>query len=123
MIIVTRLIKKANNTSRRMHQEVELMTINGCNNRSLLQQADMHFVIARRIIADLPIPPTNDLMYKLVDDMMAGKYADLGPIDKADNNWSRWLERTKDILQKDGRWAIYNSKNTLNTYPIISIRR
>lgn len=103
-----------------MHKEVELMTINGNNNRSLLQQADIHFVIARRIIADLPLAPTNDLMYKIVDDMMEGKYADLGPIEQADNNWSSWLERTKNILYKDGRLFKYPGQTTT---PIISIRR
>ena len=114
-----RLIKKANNTSRRMHREVELMTINGNNNRSLIQQADMHFIIAKRIIADLPLTPTNDLTYKLVDDMMEGKYADLGPIDKAENNWSCWLDRTKDILQNDGRWV---KTSTTIDKPIIMCR-
>ena len=99
----TRLRKVAN--SRRIYKEIELMTINGNNNRSLLQQADMHFIIAKRIIADLPLSPTNDLMYKIVDDMMEGKYADLGPIDNCDENWEQWLQRTKDILQNNGRWV------------------
>lgn len=119
--MLKRLKKKiANNTSRRMHQEVELMTVNGNNNRSLIQLADMHFVIAKRIIADLPLVPTNDLTYKLVDDMMEGKYADLGPIDQADDNWDKWLDRTKQILQKDGRLAGYQPVTNL---PIISIKR
>lgn len=96
------MIKKANHTSPRMHKEVELQTIGGDNNRSKVQLANMQFVISKRLIADLPLVPTNNLIYSLVDDMQVGLYDDLGSIDDCDANWNEWLQRTVDILQAEG---------------------
>lgn len=117
-----RLIKKSssdNNFSRRMHREIELHVINGDNNRSKLEQANMAFVIAKRLIADLPLTPSNDLLYLLVDDIQAGVYDDLGTIDTADRNWGQWLRRTMDNLKRQGRIITYN---TNTEKPIIEIR-
>jgi hypothetical protein len=85
-----------------MHKEVELQTIGGDNNRSKVQLANMQFVISKRLIADLPLVPTNNLIYSLVDDMQVGLYDDLGSIDDCDANWNEWLQRTVDILQAEG---------------------
>ena len=106
-----RLIKKAhdNNFSRRIHKEIELRTINGDNNRSKYEQANMAFVIAKRLIADLPLTPTNDLIYSIVDDIQVGLYDDLGNINNCDNNWQDWLNRTVEILQAQGRLINYNN--------------
>jgi hypothetical protein len=83
-------------------KEVELQTIGGDNNRSKVQLANMQFVISKRLIADLPLVPTNNLIYSLVDDMQVGLYDDLGSIDDCDANWNEWLQRTVDILQAEG---------------------
>ena len=96
------MIKKANHTSPRMHKEVELQTIGGDNNRSKVQLANMQFVISKRLIADLPLVPTNNLIYSLVDDMQVGLYEDLGDINNCDANWDEWLQRTVDILKAEG---------------------
>lgn len=106
-----RLIKKANHSfssSKRIHKEIELRTINGDNNRSKYEQANMTFVIAKRLIADLPLTPTNDLIYSVVDDIQVGLYDDLGTIDTCENNWKDWLVRTIEILQAQGRLINYN---------------
>jgi hypothetical protein len=85
-----------------MHKEVELQTIGGDNNRSKVQLANMQFVISKRLIADLPLVPTNNLIYSLVDDMQVGLYEDLGDINNCDANWDEWLQRTVDILKAEG---------------------
>ena len=105
-----RLIKKANDTSPRMHREVELHTIDGNNNRSRIQQANLAFVIAKRLIADLPLVPTNDLIYSIVDDIQVGMYDDLGSLETCDQNWKDWLERTKYILASQGRLLMYDTQ-------------
>lgn len=113
LIMKTRLLKKASNDgssfSRRLHKEIELRTINGDNNRSKYEQANMTFVIAKRLIADLPLTPTNDLVYSIVDDIQVGLYDDLGTVNTCDNNWQDWLNRTIEILQAQGRLINYNN--------------
>ena len=114
-----RLIKRANSTSPRMHKEVELSTINGDNNRSKINQANLAFVIAKRLVADLPLVPTNDLIYSIVDDIQVGLYDDLGSLASCDKNWDKWLERTVYILRSQGRLLDYN----LNTHkPIMTVK-
>ena len=103
------LIKKANHTSPLMHKEVELHTLNGDNNRSKIQQANLQFVIAKRLVAGLPLVPTNDLVYSIVDDIQLGLYDDLGDISECDKNWNEWLKRTVYILRAQGRLLSYNS--------------
>lgn len=117
--MIKKMKRLGNNTSKRMHREVELRVVNGDNNRSKIEQANMTFVIAKRIIADLPLVPTNDLIYSIVDDIQVGLYDDLGSIENADKNWSKWLERTKYILQAQGRLLMYD--NNIRK-PILTIR-
>ena len=106
--MIKQMKRLANNTSRRMHREVELHTINGDNNRSKIQQASWAFLIAKRLVADLPITPTNDVIYSIVDDIQVGLYDDLGDIQQCDRNWEQWLQRTKEILQSQGRLVSYD---------------
>jgi len=120
--LVKRLLKKTahdNNFSKRIHKEIELRTINGDNNRSKYEQANMIFVIAKRLVADLPIVPTNDVIYSIVDDIQVGLYDDLGTIETCDQNWDKWLKRTVEILQAQGRLAAYC---TDISKPIIQVR-
>ena len=98
-----------NNFSRRLYKEIELRTINGDNNRSKYEQANMTFVIAKRLIADLPLTPTNDLIYSIVDDIQVGLYDDLGTVNTCDKNWNEWLNRTVEILQAQGRLVNYSN--------------
>lgn len=96
------LKKKANHVSPRMHKEVELHAINGDNNRSKVQQANRQFLIAKRLLADLPLVPTNNLVYSIVDDMQVGLYDDLGDIASCDKNWDEWLNRTAELMRAEG---------------------
>lgn len=109
-----------NNLSKRIYKEIELRTINGDNNRSKYEQANMTFVIAKRLIADLPLTPTNDLIYSIVDDIQVGLYDDLGTIETCEKNWSDWLKRTIEILQAQGRLVVYN--NVIEK-PIIQVHK
>lgn len=114
--MMKRLLKKASDDgssfSKRLHKEIELRTINGDNNRSKYEQANMTFVVAKRLIADLPLTPTNDLIYSIVDDIQVGLYDDLGTVNTCDNNWDQWLKRTIEILKAQGRLIDYD--NSIN---------
>jgi len=103
------LLRKANATSRRMHEEVNLHVIGGDNNRSKIQQANLAFVIAKRIIASLPVAPANDFIYSIVDDIQLGLYDDLGPLDQCDNNWDDWVNRTVYIMKSNGKLMDYDN--------------
>ena len=109
-----RLLKRSassdngSNFSKRLHREIELRTIDGDNNRSKYEQASMIFVVAKRLIADLPLVPTNDLVYSIVDDIQVGLYDDLGNVDNCESNWDQWLQRTVEILQAQGRLITYD---------------
>ena len=88
-----------------MHQEVELSTIGGDNLRSKSMLANRQFLIAKRLIAALPLVPTNDLTYNLLDDIQAGFYDDLG---EAEDNWDAWVQRTVELLVAEGRLMPYD---------------
>lgn len=89
-----------------MHQEVELSVIGGDNLRSKSMLANKQFLIAKRLIAALPLVPTNDLTYNLLDDIQAGFFDDLG---EPEDNWNAWLNRTYELLIAEGRVMPYDT--------------
>ena len=91
--------KKANNVSPAMHEEVNRHVVDGNNTRSLEQQAQMEFVIAKRLLASLPITPTNERVFDLANDLQNGLFADLGDVFTCEQNWQDWVERTSELLR------------------------
>ena len=106
MTRLRKLKRKANYVGPFMHEIVEQHVIDGNNYLSMREQADLHFVIAKRLIADLPLVSTNDLIYTIVSDMYNGLYDDLGPIEDANKNWPEWVERCKELCIAEGKlWS------------------
>ena len=91
--------KKANNVSPAMHEEVNKHVVDGDNKRSLEQQAQFEFVIAKRLIASLPLTPTSELVLNLAQDLRNGLFDDLGNIFECEDNWQDWVDRTYEILR------------------------
>lgn len=91
--------KKANNVSPAVHEEVNRHVVDGNNTRSLEQQAQMEFVIAKRLLACLPITPTNERIFELAQDLRSGLFDDLGDVFNCEQNWEEWVERTYELLR------------------------
>lgn len=105
-------LKNANHVSPAAHQEVERHVVDGNNNRSLVQQAEMEFVIAKRLLSCLPIVPTNERVYDLVQDMQGGLFEDLGDMVNCEQNWEDWVTRTGDVLRAKGILVLSRLKVT-----------
>lgn len=96
----TRLKKVANNVSPNMHKEVEKHITDKDGNRWKVQQSQMAFLMAKRLIAALPIVPTNERVYELAQDITIGKFNDISTLEECEKpeNWNLWVQRTKDLL-------------------------
>ncbi len=96
----SRLKKVANNVSPNVHKEVEKHIIDKDGNRSKIQQSRMEFLLAKRLLAVLPIVPTNERVYELAQDISIGKFDDICSIENAEKkeNWDKWVERAKELL-------------------------
>ena len=88
----------ANNVSPRIHREVEEI-ISSDEIRTKVLLSKMEFLIAKRLLAELPIVPTNERLYELAQDIHLGFFEDISSIDEADKHWEAWVERTNDLLQ------------------------
>ena len=69
--------------------------------RAKIQGAEMEFVIAKRLLAALPIVPTNERVYELAQDIHAGYYDDISSLEEAESEgvWEAWKERTMELLR------------------------
>ena len=97
--------KVANHVSPFMHEEVMQHIISEPSGiRSKVQQSSMAFVIAKDLMAALPLVPANEVLYNLVQDIEAGHYDDISTLEDAEKeeNWEAWKERTKEILIAKG---------------------
>lgn len=113
---MSRLTKNANHVSPAMHEEVTRHTVDGNNNRSQVQQAQMEFLISKRLLACLPIVPTNERVYELAQDIQGGLFEDLGDLVNCEQNWDMWVARTADILRAKGIFVLSRlKKRTIKT--------
>ncbi len=97
----SRLKRVANNVSKNMHREVEKHIADKDGNRWRVQQSQMAFLIAKRLIAALPIVPTNERVYELSQDIVIGKFDDISSIEECEKEeyWDLWVEGTKELLK------------------------
>lgn len=70
------------------------------------------FDLAKSLISELPIVPTNDRVYELVQDIERGDYDDISPIEEAGKHWEEYVERTKEILR--GRRILLSRLRKMN---------
>jgi hypothetical protein len=100
-----RLIKKeGNNVSPKMHEEVEkhIEDSNKGKNRSRELYSQQEYITAKRILAEIPVTPTNERIYELVEDIKKGEFKDISTVAQAKKNWSDWVKRTTTILKDRG---------------------
>ena len=98
----------ANHVSKEIHEEVnEQIKDNTLKSRWLEQQATEEFNLAKKIVNQLPIAPTNNLIYKIYNDIKNGKYNDV--INDDINIISNYIY---DSLKRQGIIFDYRPNNT-----------
>lgn len=98
----SRLKRVANNVSPWMHEQVEKQMTNAKGDTTKKNQSKYEFVIAKRLLMELPIVPTNERVYQLVQDIYIGLFDDISPIEEAERHWDMWKKRTMEILENTG---------------------
>lgn len=98
---MSRLRRIANNVSPNMHREVERHITDEDGNRWRVQQSQDAFLVAKHLLAALPIVPTNERVYELAQDIVIGSFDDICPVEEAEleGNWEKWKVRTIDLLK------------------------
>jgi hypothetical protein len=98
---MNRLTKKANHVSPQMHNAVT-DHIQGDHNVTKRLFSNYNFMIAKRLLADLPIVPTNERAYELTQQIQMGLFDDISSVEEAEQNWDAWLTRTIEYLKSIG---------------------
>lgn len=93
---MSKLKKTANHTSELNQEIVEKEVTNQENKSGYFATA---FDLAKALLAELPIVPTSDRVYELVQDIERGDYDDISPIENAKEHWEEYVGRTKEILR------------------------
>lgn len=97
---MSRLKKIANHVSPKMHEEVnQHITAEPSGIRTKEQQMSDTLLLAKQLIADLPLVPTNDLTYELAQEIEIGQFDDISSIELAHDKWDEWMQRTVEILR------------------------
>lgn len=107
-------IKKANHVSPQMHKEVDQFITDPTQTHSQVIKASDAHLLARRLLQDLPLVPTNERIFELAQEIEIGLFDDLGPIEEAFNNWEAWKQRVSEIL-KAQKILVAANKNEKNT--------
>ena len=89
-----RLKKISNHVSPFMHEQVKKDVLD--NDRTLRRSSSDSYLIARQLVMDTTLIPTNENMLLLARMIDEGKFSDLG---KSKDNWDRWVSRTKQIFK------------------------
>ena len=98
-------LKLANHVSPFMHEKVnQHITSEPSGIQTKVEQSSVAFVIAKELMAALPLVPANEVLYNLVQDIEMGHYDDISNLEDAmkDENWENWKERTKELLIAKG---------------------
>lgn len=90
-----RLIKKiSNHVSPQMHEEVIQDVIDG--ERTIRRTSSDSYLIARELIMECEITPTNENILSVMNDIDSAKYSDIG---KYKDNKEQWKERTRELFR------------------------
>jgi hypothetical protein len=117
---MSRLKRNANYVSPFIHKQVEQQMANPEGNTSQVLNAQMDFVIAKRLLADLPIVPTNERTYELCQEIQMGVFSDCGD---PDENWEEWKQRAREILEAKGVFVLKQSRlKRVAKNPIVKVK-
>jgi hypothetical protein len=91
--------KIANHVSPQMHKEVDKYIEDSTQTHTQVVRANNAMLLARRLLQDLPMVPTNERIFELAQEIEIGLFDDLGPLEEAEKNWQAWKDRTVEILK------------------------
>ena len=91
---MNRLKKISNHVSPFMHEQVKKDVID--KERTLRRSSSDSYLIAKQLVMDTTLVPTNENLLLLTQMIDKGKFSDLG---KSKDNWDRWVSRTKELFK------------------------
>ena len=91
--------KIANHVSPQMHKEVDKYIEDPTQTHTQVVRANNAMLLARRLLQDLPMVPTNERIFELAQEIEIGLFDDLGTLEEAEKNWQAWKDRTVEILK------------------------
>lgn len=92
-----RLIKKiSNHVSPEMHEEVIQDVIDG--ERTIRRTSSDSYLIAKELIMECEITPTNQNILSVMHYIDSAKYSDIG---KYKDNKEQWKDRTRELFRID----------------------
>ncbi len=98
----------ANSKQNVVYKNIGKFVSDGNNNLSREVHSKIDYMIARRLLAEIAIVPTNERLYDLIQDISIGLFDDISPLENAEENWDEWVERTKEILYAKGIYFKHN---------------
>jgi hypothetical protein len=89
-----RLNKEGNHVGPAIREDIIKDILDG--ERIKKRNSSDSYLIAKQLIMDSILTPTNENILTVAQDIDAGKYSDLG---KSKDNWDKWVDRTHDIFR------------------------
>ena len=74
----------------------DLITTNTNSSKNL---SDIEFLIAKQLLADMPIIPTSERLYDLTDQLKLGLFDDICTMEDVYNHWPECLDRVREYLK------------------------
>jgi hypothetical protein len=93
---MNRLIKLNNHVGPFIREDVIKDILDG--ERTKKRNSSDSYLIAKQLIMDSVLTPTNENILRVAQDIDGGKYSDLG---KSKDNWDNWIIRTQDIFKEN----------------------
>lgn len=90
-----RLIKRNNHVGPVVREDVLQNVLD--SERTMRRNSSDSYLIARQLVMDTTLTPTNENMILIMNDIDSGKYSDLG---KSKDNWDKWLIRTEELFRE-----------------------
>lgn len=93
---MSRLIKLNNHVGPFIREDIVKDILDG--ERTKKRNSSDSYLIAKQLIMDSVLTPTNENILRVAQDIDGGKYSDLG---KSKDNWESWVNRTQDIFKEN----------------------
>jgi hypothetical protein len=90
-----RLIKLNNHVGILVREDIIKDILDG--DRTKRRNSSDSYLIAKQLVMDSVLTPSNENIIAISQDIDSGKYSDLG---KSKENWDAWVNRTQDIFRE-----------------------
>ena len=69
-------------------------------------QSDEYYLLARKLLADLPMVPDATKLYALTDELRFGLLDNICALEDVDAHWDECLDATANFLKNTGFWVM-----------------